>query len=54
VELATQIGGSVTDALAYLGALVTLGARAAYFTFVGPFRGKHFRVQQAFSQAMQV
>ena len=54
MELATQIGGSVTDALAYLGALASLGARAAYFTFVAPFRGKPLRLQRAISQAMQV
>jgi phospholipid/cholesterol/gamma-HCH transport system permease protein len=53
VELATRIGGSVTDALAYLGALATLGTRAAYFTFVGPFQGKPVRLQRAVSQAMQ-
>jgi len=54
VELATQIGGSVLDGLAYLGALASLGVRAAYFTFVGPFRGRPFRFQRAISQAMQV
>jgi phospholipid/cholesterol/gamma-HCH transport system permease protein len=54
VELATQIGGSVLDGLAYLGALAHLGVRAAYFTFVGPFRGRPFRFQRAVSQAMQV
>jgi len=54
VELATQIGGSVLDGLAYLGALAHLGVRAAYFTFLGPFRGRPFRFQQAISQAMQV
>jgi len=54
VELATQIGGSVLDGLAYLGALAHLGVRAAYFTFVGPFRGRPFRFQRAISQAMQV
>ena len=54
MELASQIGESVTDGLAYLGALASLGGRAAYFTFVGPFRGKPLRVQRAISQAMQV
>jgi phospholipid/cholesterol/gamma-HCH transport system permease protein len=54
LELATQIGGSVTGGLAYLGALASLGGRAAYFTFVGPFRGKPLRLQRAVSQAMQV
>lgn len=54
MEFASQIGESVTDSLAYLGALASLGARAAYFTFVGPFHGKPLRVQRAISQAMQV
>jgi phospholipid/cholesterol/gamma-HCH transport system permease protein len=53
VELTTQIGESVTDGLAYLGALAKLGGRAAYFTFVAPFRGKPLRLQRAVSQAMQ-
>lgn len=54
VELTSQIGESITDGLAYLGALASLGGRAAYFTFVGPFQGKPLRVQRAISQAMQV
>ena len=54
MELATQIGGAVTEGLAYLGALATLGGRAAYFTFVAPLRGKPLRLQRAISQAMQV
>lgn len=54
MELASQIGGSVTDGLGYLGGLASLGGRAAYFTFVAPFRGKPLRWRQAFSQAMQV
>lgn len=54
MELTSQIGGSVTDGLAYLGALASLGGRAAYFTFVSPFRGKPLRLQRAISQAMQV
>jgi phospholipid/cholesterol/gamma-HCH transport system permease protein len=54
VELTTQIGGSVTDGLAYLGSLATLGSRAAYFTFVAPLQGKPLRLQRAVSQAMQV
>jgi len=53
VELATQIGESVTDSLAYLGGLTSLGTRAAYFTFIGPFQGKQLRLQQTVSQAMQ-
>ena len=53
MELTTQIGESVTDGLAYLGALTALGGRAAYFTFVAPFQGKPLRLQRAVSQAMQ-
>lgn len=53
MELTTQIGVSVIDALAYLGALARLGGRAAYFTFVAPFRGKQLRLERAVSQAMQ-
>jgi len=54
LELTAQIGGSVTDGLAYLGSLVSLASRAAYFTFVAPFRGKPIRFRQAVTQAMQV
>ena len=54
MELTSQIGGSVVDGIAYLGGLASLGGRAAYFTFVAPFRGKPLRVRQAISQAMQV
>ena len=54
MELAAQIGGSVSDGLAYLGALALLGSRAAYFTFVAPFQGRRLRLQRAVSQAMQV
>jgi len=46
-----QIGETVTDCLAYVGALAFLTSRAAYFAFVGPFRGKHSRVRSAISQA---
>ncbi|HVH72279.1 MAG TPA: ABC transporter permease [Candidatus Dormibacteraeota bacterium] len=54
MEFAAQIGGSVIDALAYLGALASLGGRAAYYTFVAPFRGKPLRLEPAVLQAMQV
>src|SRR5260370_19708474 len=37
-----------------MGALASLGGRAAYFTLVGPFRGKPLRMQRAVSQAMDV
>ena len=54
VQLTAQIGGSVSDGLAYVGALALLGGRAAYFTFVAPFQGKRLHLQRAISQAMQV
>ena len=44
MELAAQIGGSVADGLAYLGALASLGGRAVYFTFVAPFRSAFIAV----------
>jgi phospholipid/cholesterol/gamma-HCH transport system permease protein len=53
-EFVSQIGGSVTNGLAYVGALAALGGQAAYYTFVGPFRGKPLRVQRVVSQAMDV
>ncbi|SRR6266852_335878 len=54
MQLVSQIGGSVTNGLAYFGSLASLGGRAAYYTFLGPFRGKPLRVQRAVSQAMDV
>ena len=54
VELTALIGGSVSDGLAYVGALASLGRRAAYFTFVAPFQGKRLPLQRVVSQAMQV
>lgn len=53
-EFVSQIGGSVTNGLAYVGALASLGGQAAYYTFVGPFRGKPLRIQRVVSQAMDV
>jgi phospholipid/cholesterol/gamma-HCH transport system permease protein len=54
MQLVAQIGGSVTNGLAYIGGLASLGSRAAYYTFVGPFQGKPLRLQRAASQAMDV
>src|ERR1700730_3260483 len=54
MEFVSEIGASVTDSLAYLGALATLGSRAAYYNFVGLFQGKAMRLQSAASQAMEV
>ena len=49
-----QIGQSVIDTLAYLGGLARLGASAASYVFVAPFRGKPLRVQRGIAQAMEV
>ena len=54
MEFVSQIGGGVTDALAYVGSLASLGGRAAYDSFIGPFLGKPVRLQRAVSQAMDV
>jgi len=54
MAFAAQVGALVTNGLAYVGALTSLGAEAAYFTFVGPFRGKPLRFQRAISQALNV
>src|SRR5436309_1871815 len=54
MQLVSQIGGSVTNGLAYVGSLAVLGGRAAYYTVVAPFQGKPLRLQRAVSQAMEV
>jgi phospholipid/cholesterol/gamma-HCH transport system permease protein len=54
MDPASQIGTSVTNGLAYVGALALLGGRAAYYTFVAPFHGKPLRLERAVSQAMDV
>src|SRR5215468_656402 len=52
MEIVSQLGSTTLDGLAYLGSLASLGARAAYYTLVAPFRGKPVRLQRAISQAM--
>ena len=54
MQFVSQIGGTVTNGLAYVGSLASLGGRAAYYAFVGPFQGKPLRLQRAVSQAMDV
>src|SRR6202035_5844230 len=54
MQFVSQIGGSVTNGLAYVGSMATLGGRAAYYTFVGPFQGKPLRLQRAVSQDVGV
>ncbi len=51
---AIQIGRGVMAGLAYLGALFWLGCRSAYFSAIGPFRGKPLRLRRVVSQAMHV
>jgi phospholipid/cholesterol/gamma-HCH transport system permease protein len=54
MEFVAQIGQTVTDCLAYIGALASLACRAAYCAFVGPFQGKPLRWREAISQATAV
>ena len=54
MSIAYQVGGSVINGLAYVGSLASLGGRAVYYTFVGPFQGKPIRFQRAVSQALEV
>src|ERR1700732_149608 len=54
MQFVSQIGGGVTNSLAYVGSLAALGGRAAYYTFIGPFQGKPLRLQRAVSQALDV
>ena len=42
MEFVSEIGAGVTDSLAYLGALATLGSRAAYYNF-----GRYAREREA-------
>jgi phospholipid/cholesterol/gamma-HCH transport system permease protein len=54
LELTEQIGRGAIDSLAYIGSLARLTGQAAYYTFIGPFRGRPLRLERAFSQAMEV
>jgi len=54
MEFVSQIGASVTNGLAYIGSLASLGGRALYYGFAGPFQGKPSRLRSAASQAMEV
>src|SRR4030088_1356612 len=54
MQFLSQVGGSVTNGLAYVGSLASLGGQAAYYTFVAPFQGKPVRFQRAVSQALDV
>ena len=54
MQFLSQVGDSVTNGLAYVGSLASLGGQAAYYTFVAPFQGKPVRFQRAVSQALDV
>lgn len=54
MEQVAQIGETVMEGLAYVGSLASLGARAAYFAFIAPFRGKPLRLYRPILQAMDV
>ena len=54
MQIASQVGSSVIGGLSYVGSLASLGGRAAYYTFVGPFQGKPIRFQRTISQALDV
>ena len=54
LDFVARVGETVTDWLAYLGALASLVGRAGYYAFVGPFQGKPLRWRGAISQATEV
>jgi phospholipid/cholesterol/gamma-HCH transport system permease protein len=54
MALPDSVGRGTLNGLAYLGGLARLGGKAAYFTFIGPFRGQSLRIERAFHQAMAV
>ena len=53
-DFVARVGETVTDGVAYLGALASLVGRTGYYAFVGPFQGKPLRWQAAISQATEV
>src|ERR1700719_3599278 len=54
MNFVAQVGETVIDGVAYLGALASLVGRAGYYAFVGPFQGKPLRWKAAISQATEV
>jgi phospholipid/cholesterol/gamma-HCH transport system permease protein len=54
MEFLGNIGRGALGSLAYIGGLARLGGRSAYFTLIGPFRGKPVRFGRAMHQAMAV
>jgi phospholipid/cholesterol/gamma-HCH transport system permease protein len=53
-NLPGAVGEWTIGGLAYVGGLATLAGQSAYFIFVGPFRGRPFRLYRAVHQAMAV
>jgi phospholipid/cholesterol/gamma-HCH transport system permease protein len=53
LAITQKVGASVIGGIAYVGSLAHLSARAGYFTFVAPFKGKPVRIQKGFSEAME-
>ncbi|MBI3668836.1 MAG: ABC transporter permease [Acidobacteria bacterium] len=54
MAVTVRVGRATLSGLAYVGGLARLGGRAAYFTFIGPFRGRALRLERAVHQAMAV
>jgi phospholipid/cholesterol/gamma-HCH transport system permease protein len=54
VAVPAQVGFLTISSLAYIGDLANLAGQSAYFTFVGPFRGRRLRPERAFHQAMAI
>jgi len=54
MALLVNVGRNTINGLAYVGNLARLGGKAAYFTFVAPFRGQSLRLERAIHQAMAV
>src|SRR5271169_498315 len=48
------VGLWTLNGLAYVGDLAALAGQSAYFTFIGPFQGRPFRITRAFTQAMAI
>jgi phospholipid/cholesterol/gamma-HCH transport system permease protein len=53
-DLVALIGKTVIECLAYLGALMSLVARASYCVFIGPFQKKPVRWRRVVTQAAEV
>jgi phospholipid/cholesterol/gamma-HCH transport system permease protein len=54
MDVLSIIGSRTINGFAYIGGLFRIAVRAAYFVFVGPFRGQPLRLHRAIHQAMAV